>query len=148
MRDQDFTDTDSVLEYAATLIEETSILDMGGIFAKRKRVREDAELRHETAKNVRKRCAEHIRAMKARPDLSPLITLRRLSEMKDDRHHAAYLRDAWPLAWKGWVDIEATIKCNSNQIPPETEYRIRLTDKGRELLATEDATPTAKGRGA
>ena len=49
------------------------------------------------------------------------------------------LVDAWPLAWKGWLDITATIKCNSNWVPPETVYRIELTDKGRQVLVERAA---------
>lgn len=138
MIDQDFKNADEVLEYAAQLIEETDLTDMAGVWAKRKRVREDAQLRLETAQGIRRRCAEHVRAMKNRPDLSPIATLRNLAEAKEEHlGHALYLKDAWPLAWKGWVDIECIMRTNSNSIPPETSYRIVLTDKGREVLAAQ-----------
>lgn len=49
-----------------------------------------------------------------------------------------WLRDAWPLAWKGWIDIYAVVRCNSNSLPPETRYTVSLTERGREILtATE-----------
>ena len=136
MSDQDFKNSDEVLEYAASLIEETDFADLRGVWTKRKRHREDAELRLKTSEEVRKRCAEHIRAMKNRPGLTPIATLRKLSEAKAHCNHANYLHDAWPLAWKGWINIECAIKINSNGIPPETTYRITLTDKGREILST------------
>lgn len=128
---------DEVLEYAAQLIEEESFADLAGIFAKRKRAREDADLRYRTIQQTRADCARHIRAMKSRRDLDALAVLRRIAELKDDYRHDMHLRDAWPLAWKGWVDITATLRCNSNSVPPEVEYRIRLTDEGREVLATD-----------
>lgn len=45
MTEQDFQSADEVLEYAARLIEETDISDLRGVWAKRKRGREDADLR-------------------------------------------------------------------------------------------------------
>lgn len=137
MIQQDFESADEILEYAAKLIEDTDISDWAGAWAKKKRDREDAELRMKTAGEVRKRCADHIRAMKKRPDLGPVETLRKLSELPTDSYmgHVMHLREAWPLAWKGWVDINCILKCNSNGIPPESEYRIILTDKGRGILA-------------
>jgi hypothetical protein len=138
MRYQDFSNSDDALEYAASLIEETDISDLHGVWAKRKRDQEDAELRMKTSEEVRRRCAAHIRAMKNRPDLTPLSTLRMIAETKEGYGgHVSYLHDAWPLAWKGWINIECTIKVNSNGIPPETTYRITLTDKGRELLTAD-----------
>lgn len=143
--EQEFLNADDALEYAARLIEETDINDWAGIWAKRKRDREDAGLRFRTAKEVRARCAAHIRAMINRPDLNPVEILRDLADAKEGHlGHARHLRDAWPLAWKGWVNIECTIKCNSNSIPPETSYCIVLTDKGREVLA---AAPLTGGNG-
>lgn len=141
---QDFQSHDEVLEYAARLIEDTDISDLRGVWAKRKRDREDAALRLKTAEDVRRRCASEIRAMKNRPDLGPIETLRRMSTAADGHcGHAAYLREAWPLAWKGWVEIECFITTARTSIPPETRYRITLTDKGREILA--DAEKTAPG---
>jgi hypothetical protein len=137
MIQQDFESADEILEYAAKLIEDTDLSDLAGVWAKKKRNREDAELRLRTAEDVRKRCASHIRAMKKRPELGPVGTLRELAGLSNDSYmgHVMHLRDAWPLAWKGWVNIECILKTNSNGVPPETEYRIVLTDKGRDILA-------------
>lgn len=133
---QDFNSNDEVLEYAAKLIEDTDISDWRGVWAKKKRDREDAALRFKTAGEVRAACAKHIRAMKGRPELGPIETLRGLSDLPTDHYmgHVMHLRDAWPLAWKGWVDIECIIRTNSNGVPPDSSYRIVLTDKGREVL--------------
>lgn len=131
--------SDETLEYAARLIEEISFMDLCGIFAKRKRAREDAALRLKTIKETRKECAAHIRAFKKRPELSPVSVLRDLAELSDDGSYANYLSDAWPLAWKGWVNIECTIIANSNCMPPETRYRIVLTDEGKKILEEQSS---------
>lgn len=141
MIQQDFESADEILEYAAKLIEETDFSDLAGVLAKKKRDREDAELRLKTSGDVRRRCAAHIRAMKARPDMGPVGTLRRLADLPSDNYmgHVMHLRDAWPLAWKGWLDIQCIIKTNSNGVPPETEYRIVITDRGRDVLRENDS---------
>lgn len=140
MNTPDFADKDEVLEYAAQLIEESSIEDWAGAWAKRKRIREDSELRYKTAQEVRQSCARHVRAFKHRPELDAKSVLKDLSELKPDARHDMHLRDAWPLAWKGWLNIKCTVICNSNCIPPEMEYRIEITEKGHAVLAE-----TAKG---
>jgi hypothetical protein len=122
------------------VVGEAFVFDLVGVATKKKRDREDANLRFKTIQENRADCARHIRAFKSRPDLDPVNVLRELSELTDSHcGHALKLRDAWPLAWKGWVDIECTIKCNSNSIPPETNYRITLTEYGRGIL--NGATP-------
>lgn len=137
----DFKDTDAVLEYAAQLVEEGSFTDLAGIWSKRKRDREDAELRRKTKEETRVECARFIRAFKSRRDLDAVNVLREFAENdgQEDRHFG--LIEAWPLAWKGWLDIEAIVKCNSNCHPPETRYRITVTDAGRKALADGEAVP-------
>lgn len=136
----EFSTSDEVLEYAARLIEEASFTDLAGIWAKRKRDREDAELRRKTILETRQDCARLIRAFKNRPDLDAKNVLQRLSELRPCDNHVAYLKDAWPLAWKGWLNIKATVTCNSNCVPPETGYQIEITEDGRAVLA-ESKTP-------
>lgn len=125
---------DEILEEVALHIEELSFLDFRGVAAKRKRDREDAALRVKTIGETRKHLAAEIRGLKGNNRGDAVEVLKTLSELGDDWHEP-YLRDAWPLAWKGWVDIHASVKLNSNSIPPETEYRITLTDKGKAVLA-------------
>lgn len=134
--------TDEALEFAAQLVEEDSILDMAGIFARRKRQREDAELRANVRKEHRAELARRLRSLKSRPDLTPAAILRRIAEFVDNpahQRHERHLTEAWPLAWMGWVDITASIRCNSNTIPPEVQYRITVTEKGRLALAAAEA---------
>ncbi len=122
------------MEYAARLIEEVGLGDLRGVFAKKKRVREDAELRWQARAELRAEMARLLRAMTNRDDLSAVATLQHIAGL-DERSHTLHLRDAWPLTWKGWLKIEALLVCNSNHIPPECSYRIRLTDQGQAVLA-------------
>jgi hypothetical protein len=61
--------------------------------------------------------------------------LQRLADLPSDTTHDMYLRDAWPLAWKGWLNIDCTVRCTDNILPPRVEFRITLTEKGRAVLA-------------
>lgn len=124
-------DRDEILEYAALMVEESSLLDLRGIMAKRKRDREDAALRMAAREELRKEIAERIRYSKNSRKGDAMAVL---AALPDDYRHDMHLTDAWPLAWKGWVDIEMTVTTNSNSVPPEAQYRIRLTDKGRAIL--------------
>lgn len=143
----DFENSDAVLEYAAQLIEEASFLDVRGIAARRKRDREDADLRFRTIQETRRECARHIRAMKNRRDLDAIEVLRHLSDLPEGHQHTLYLRDAWPLAWKGWVKIECTINCTCISVPPETTYRLTLTEEGREQLKLSHKSDCAVNNG-
>ena len=136
---------DETLEYAARLIEETDFSDLGGILSRpkgtrRKRLNEDIELRQRTAALTRARCATVIRRMKGRRDLDARQVLADLAaDLPKATRHDVHLTDAWPLAWKGWLNITCTIRCTDNGIPPETVYRIALTEKGRQVLAGDAA---------
>jgi hypothetical protein len=137
----EFATPDDALEYAAQLVEEMHFGDLRGIMAKKKRDREDAALRVDTIKKTRKEMAAHIRAFKDRPDLS-LVTLLREAENLcgvglDDSIILA--RGGWQLASKGWVKVTMTAECTTNQIPPPVHFEVRITDKGRTVLAEADA---------
>lgn len=140
---QEGASVDEVLEYAARLIEDPSFLDIAGIWAKRKRDREDADLRRKTIEQARKDFADHIRAFKGRRDMDLISELRDIAALEpaDSVSHVVELRRAWPLAWKRLVKIEVTIDCADNTIPPAARYRISLTEKGRELLSITDSAP-------
>lgn len=125
---------DATLEWAAQFIERLSLSDIVGIAARRKRDREDAALRASVREELKREMAEHLRALKSRRDLDAREILRRVIEWSDGSDFGIGLTDAWPLAWKGWLNIHATITCNSNQIPPETRYSVTLTERGRRIL--------------
>lgn len=131
------TNRDDILEEAALAVEERSLLDMRGILAKRKRVREDAELRMKVREEQRTELAELIRSLKTNRRRDSLSVLADLAEIPEGRPHDLYLTDAWPLAWKGWLNIHCNICCSSNGIPPRIEYRIELSDEGRAALKSD-----------
>jgi len=127
---------DEALEFAARLIEEANFGDVLGIAAKKKRAREDANLRMEARLEMKRECARTIRAFKGRRDLDAVEILRRIADDAEKTGQAGInLIEAWPLAWKGWLDIHCKVKCNSNCLPPETIYTIELTERGRAMLA-------------
>lgn len=138
---------DAVLEWVAKWIEDRSLTDFRGVMARKKRDREDAELRCTTRAELRDEMARSVRAMIGREDLGPTAILERIRDTKDGIGHVVLLRDAWPLAWQGLVAIECRVMCNDNTIPPRAEYRVTLTEKGREMLERQpvperqDATP-------
>lgn len=132
---------DEILELAAQIAEQSSLLDLRGIMSKRKRDREDASLRMAAREELRTEIADHIRYAKASRRHDPIAILADLAALPDDYRHDMHLTEAWPLAWKGWLDIEMTVRTNSNSVPPEAQYRIRLTEEGRAVLAAQ-AVPT------
>ena len=126
---------DEILETAAREIEEPSLMDRAGMLSRTKRGRREYELRNSAALKERERCAGIVRAMMSGRGLDPITTLRRIAELPaDSRQHDLYLVQAWPLAWKGWLNIECRICCNSNGIPPRASYIITLTDEGRAAM--------------
>jgi len=130
------SERDEILEAAAIEIEAPSLLDLAGALTKTKKGQREYELRSEATMKERKRCAGLIRAMKSGCGLDPIERLRRISELvPGSRQHELYLRDAWPLVSKGWVDIECRLLCSSNCSPPESHYEITLTEDGRVALA-------------
>jgi len=142
----EFVPDDETLEFAAQLIEEPSFTDMRGTLTRRKRDRAKALERQQAREECRREMAEHLRAFKARRDLDATAILARIAEeIELGRDAVIRLVDAWPLAWKGWLNIEARIRCNSNSIPPETHYHIELTDEGREVLKRRPASDQSQG---
>jgi hypothetical protein len=125
---------DVVLEWAARRIEAGSFSDLRGVAAKRKRDREAAQMRIETAKEVRAEAAALLRAFISRSDLDVRSILAEIAGLDPDKRHDRLLTGAWPLAWKGLVDIECRVLCNSNQMPPPVNYRITLTERGRAMI--------------
>ena len=133
------TERDEILEAAALEIEEPEFMDLRGALSPTKKGQREYEIRSAAIDETRKSCARVIRAMKSGNGLDPMEQLRRIAAISpDSRQHELYLKSAWPLAFKGWLNIECRIRCNSNSVPPETEYRIELTDKGRAALSSTD----------
>ena len=128
---------DDLLEQIAQEVERLDFGDLAGILAKRKRQREDAEVRRLARVEQRAQIAEQIRSMKTFRRNDALAVLERIAtETAEMDRHDILVMQAWPLAWKGWLNIFASIQCNSNCIPPTMSYRIELTEAGRAALAS------------
>jgi hypothetical protein len=133
---------EKTLELAARVAEEPSVHEEFPERHRRKREREDQELRLMVIAATRAEIASDLRAVIGRDNLSPKQTLKIIADNLGGNHYLGdvmHLVDAWPLAWRGWLRIEARIKCNSNCIPPEISYYIDITDKGREILGDKYA---------
>lgn len=127
--------SDDLIERIANGVEEPSFLDLHGIMAKRKKDRERAEFRMQIRQEQRAEIAGYIRSFKEGHGNDPLAVLQEIATHENDEGlYFLRLTDAWPLCWRGLCDIHAVIKCNSNSLPPEMTYRVRLTEKGRKLL--------------
>lgn len=128
---------DAVLEWVARELEEGDFRDIMGVMARRKRDREDAQLRSRARVEMRQEFADYLRAMVGRDDLSAVSVLRNIAELDPTADHVVELRHAWPLAWKGWLNIECILTTNCNQIPPAARYLITLTERGRAMLQAQ-----------
>ena len=123
---------DFVLENIAAQMEKGNFLDLAGVMAKRKRAREDADLRFKVRQEQRKDLAQWIRSFKTGKGNSYATTLARLH---DD-----------PFAWGPDVAAALTARHATLSIVTlldthlrncKTEYKIELTEAGRLLLAKE-----------
>jgi hypothetical protein len=137
------TDRDEILEEAAQQIGAGSLLDYRGVMGRRKRDREDAKLRSKTIEECRVSFAAEIRRMKGNVRGDPKTILEDIRDAPEGQH-TLLLTDAWPLAWLGLLDIYSTTKVTGNSVPPQTLYRIEITEKGHALLNGEsDGYPEA-----
>jgi DNA-binding MarR family transcriptional regulator len=125
---------DDILEEVAQWVERFDLLSYAGIISRKKRDREDAALRVKVTEDLRKKIAAEVRWMKTRRDRDAKQIVQDLSEL-GDFNHVLHLRDGWKMASLGYVRIKVIIDATSNQVGPPTEYKITLTDKGRELIA-------------
>lgn len=139
------SERDAILDEIATWLEEPDIIEMSGTWIKRKRDREDARLRIETSRDVRRRLADMVRGRKENKFGDPLKFLKSIESMEGKVYEWATsndLREAFSLADKGLLLISARLQLAgpwSNCVPPKTEYVIELTDKGRDQITASKA---------
>lgn len=142
------TTRDEILEEIALYIEGRQFRDFASTLSRRKRDREDADLRARVALDERTILAREVRGMKGDDRYDPVRILQRIASHDGEKYPRGYqifLTEAWPLVWKGLVNIYAEIKCNSNSLPPETCYRIEITEHGRDLLSSATTTTDREG---
>ena len=129
---------DALLEEVAMVLEESHIADFFGILARKKRAQEDAELYRKTRIEQRASLAGIVRAMKTGQGRDNRTFLCRLAERLDeqpDQPLVERLCDLWPLAEAGWIDIDLVVRLTSNVLQPQSEPRVQITAKGREVIS-------------
>ena len=121
-------------------IEETSFREVSGILAKKKRVREDAQLRGETIRNER---AALVRMIRARLENESGTAIRALREIRDGdfgykRGIAHYdLMDAVILAERKLITLKATMEWGAgsyNTATADTVWAATISEKGLRVL--------------
>lgn len=131
-----------IIEEVAQWIEEASFLDLRGILSRRKRDREDAEVRRKARDELRAEIADMVRGRAGNGVGDPVATLKRLMET-DGRWIGSELRsEGWPLVFKGWIDVTVITHISENSLPARSEFRITLTDEGKKALADAQALAT------
>lgn len=143
------TGRDEVLEFAAHLVEQMSLAELRGIMAKKKRVREDAQLRSATIREHKSEMASLIRSQKGRPD-GDVRTLQEIAALTEEYTHTIVVRRAWALMERGLCRIAVTFDCADRVLSPTPAFRVTLTDEGRAALAEGSAakneqTPIERG---
>lgn len=144
-------DRDAILLEVAGWVEESDLRDLQGVWAKRKRDREDAALRLETSKAVRSRLASMIRG---RMENKVGDALEFLSDVKAGRYERMLtghtLREAIALANKGLLKVTVETQIAgpwNNTIGGNTEYHIQVTEKGEVVLASAIEARRAETQG-
>lgn len=130
---------DRLVEEIACHVESADFLDMMGTLARKKRAREDAELRKAARLELKKEIARFIRSYKSENGNSIASTLAQIKARELTAGDDHLLVDAWPLAWLGLCDITMSMKLNQNVVPPQAAFKITLTEKGEERLRAEQA---------
>lgn len=132
-------DRDAILLEVAGWIEEGDFIALAGIMGKRKRIREDAALRIETSKDVRRRMADMIRGRMQNKVGQPEEFIRDVKAGRYDKMYTAFdVRAAIALADKGFLKVEVVSQIAgpwNNTVGGQTAYRFSVTDKGEALLA-------------
>lgn len=139
---------DEILMEVASWVEEGDLRDFVGICAKRKRDREDAALRMETAKVVRAQLAKMIRGRMENKVGDPIDFLKCVQAGGYEKFYTGHtLRQAFALADKGLLLIFAETQVggpHTNTVGGYTKYNIGLTEKGIAYLAQGIEAGTAE----
>lgn len=127
-------DADTIIEQIACELDEPSFLDLRGIIAKRKRDREDADLRMRTRQEQRRELASWVRSFKSDKGNSPLRFLESVRDGKADQYSWGPEVVAAILGQLVTVTLEMEM---SSHLPNcERRYRFSITDKGMGMLGS------------
>lgn len=123
---------DTVIETIACRLEQPDFLDILGIAAKRKRDREDADLRMRTRQQQRRELARWVRSFKSGRGNDPLSFLESVRDGKADRY--AWGPEVAAAVLGTLVTVTVEIELSTHLQNCERNYRFALTDDGKKLL--------------
>lgn len=126
-------DADSVIEQIACELDQPSFLDLRGIAAKRKRDREDADLRMRARQEQRRELASWVRSFKSDKGNSPLRFLESVRDGEADQY--AWGPEVAAAILGRLITVTLEIEMSSHLANCERRYRFSITDKGLGLLA-------------
>ena len=124
-------DADAIIEKIACELEQPDLMDMVGIIAKRKRDREDADLRMRTRQEQRRELASWVRSFKSGEGNSPL---RFLEEVRDGTTDQLFWGPEVAAAVLGrlvTVTVEVEFSTHAH-----LRCRFALTEDGRNALGS------------
>ncbi len=123
----------ALVEIIAKGVEEGSILDLRGILSKRKRDREDADLRMKVREEQRQELGRFIRAFKRGEGRDPISELGKIAAAGGSRKYERFI-DIDTLLAPGWITIDIVTRVSDNSIPARSEFIATLTKRGRAVL--------------
>lgn len=131
---------DAVIDEIAGWVGESSLSEIGGILAKRKRVREDAELRARTIREYRAELVQMIVGRKNNKVDRIDEDLRDIAAGNFGWRNRLSTNDlgvAFRLARRGLaiITVKATVAGSYNCSQPETMWEVTLSPKGEAMLA-------------
>lgn len=129
-------DADTIIEIIASRLRESSLRDLHGVMAKRKRDREDADLRRRTRVEQREEIAQWVLSFRSDKGNSTLALLRQVAD--GERQDFAYGPHVAAALYAGLLDLEVSIPFNTHMANVRTRYRLSLTEKGKERLTAAE----------
>lgn len=138
------SEADTVLEQIATEMEQGNILDLQGIIAKRKRHREDAELRMRTRQEQRRELAGWIRSFKSEGGNR---LHRFLEEVRDgDTGRFDWAPDVAAAILAKLVTVTVHLELATHLRNCEPTFSFALTKQGLARLSPSPSPDTEGGR--
>jgi hypothetical protein len=123
-------DRDALIEDLALSVEGGSPLDIQGVWAKRKRAREDADLRCRVRQEQRQEIGRYLRSFKTGEGNDPMAELDRLVEDGGSQKVGSLLWVVNLVAHR-LVDVTTTISLCDNSIPSRADFTITVNGLGR-----------------
>lgn len=131
--------SDALLERIASELEQPNFGDMHGVLSKRKRDREDAELRGQARLEQRRELAGWVRSFKTGEGNDPLRFVRSVASGDAEQYEWGPEVAAALAARLVTMTVEMDLNTHLRNCP--ARFRFALTKDGDEFLAKQDTTP-------